>query len=138
MKMKKPPVIILLICLSVGLLSFSINDNPKDINNEVIATINSGNASQLAKYFNLTIELTIPDHEGTFSNTQAELLVKNFFSKYPPKSFSVNNQGTSKGGSSYTIGTLVTANGSFRTYYLIKSISGTNYIQQLQFEKLKH
>ena len=135
--MKKYTLISLLLFLSFGLFSFIINNNPKDINNEVIASINAGNVGQLAKYFNSTIELTIPDHEGTFSKVQAELMVKDFFSKYPPKSFTVNNQGTSKGGSYYTIGTLVTEKGSFRTYYLIKNISGENYIQQLQFEKLK-
>ena len=136
--MKKSTIFSLLISLSVTTLSFSLNDNPKDINKEVISAINSGNTSQLAKYFNSTLELTVPDHEGAFSKIQAELLVKIFFSKYHPQSFSVNNQGISKGGSSYSIGTLVTANGSFRTYYLIKSISGINYIYQLQFEQLKH
>ena len=122
----------------IVLSSFSIfNENPKDIQAGVSEAIRTGNAKMLANYFNSTIELTVPEHEGNFSKNQAELIIKSFFAKYTPKTFTINNNGTSKGGSCYFIGTLVTTNGTFRTYYLIKNISGTNYIQQLLFELQK-
>ena len=125
---------ILFFSIILFFLSFRFLSAPVEMNQEIISAIKTGNSKELAKYFNTTIELTVPEHEGNFSKVQAELLVKNFFIKYPPKSFTVNNKGKSRGGSSYTIGTLVTGNGTFRTYYLIKNISGANCIQQLLFE----
>jgi len=81
--------------------------------------------------------LTVLDKEGTFSKAQAEQIMKEFFTKYTPKSFEIKSQGTSSDGSNYAIGTLVTNKGNFRTYFLVKTISNKSYIQQLQFDNDK-
>ena len=125
---------LLLFSFILFLSSFRFSSVTEDINQDIISAIKTGNSKELAKHFSATIELTVPEHEGNFSKVQAELLVKNFFVKYSPKTFTVNNKGKSRSGSSYTIGTLVTGNGTFRIYYLIKNISGVNCIQQLLFE----
>ena len=108
-----------------------------DITKNVADAIRKGNASELAVYFNSSIDLTVPGKEGSFSKAQAEQIIKDFFAKNTPKSFEIKHQGTSSDGSNYAIGTMVTNKGNFRTYFLIKSISGKNYIQQLQFDNDK-
>ena len=102
---------------------------------EVSNAIKNGNSKDLAKNFYSSIDLTVPGNEGTFSKSQAELIVKDFFTKNPPKSFAINHQGTSADGSQYSIGTYTSSSISYRTYFIIKKFSDTYYIQQIQFEQ---
>jgi hypothetical protein len=106
----------------------------EDVINNIVAAITSGDAKKLATYFNSTIDLTLPAGDGTYSKSQAEMMVKNFFTQYPPVSFKINQQGSSKEGSQFSIGTLVTKTAKFRTYFLLKKVNGTPLIHQLQFE----
>lgn len=108
--------------------------NPDDISNDIAVAIKNGNSKELAKFFNTSIDLTVPGNDETFSKAQAELIVKDFFQKNPPKSFAVNHQGSSNDGSKYSIGTYVSSTGSYRTYFLLKKVGNSFFIQQLQFE----
>jgi hypothetical protein len=108
-----------------------VND---DVINNIVAAIASGDAKKLATYFNSTVDLTIPSGDGTYSKSQAEMIVRNFFTQYPPVSFKINQQGSSKEGAQFSIGTLVTKTAKFRTYFLLKKVNGTPLIHQLQFE----
>lgn len=107
--------------------------------NDVIAdigtAIKSGTASNVSKYFNSTLDLSTPDNEGTYSKTQAELILKDFFTKNPPSTFSINHQGSSTDGSLYAIGTYATSSLSFRTYFLLKKVDSGFLIQKLEFEE---
>lgn len=113
-------------------LSREVHD---DITVNIAAAIRAGDANKLAQYFNTAIDLVVPGSEGTYSKSQAEMLVKSFFSQYVPVSFSINQQGSSKDGAQFSIGTLVTKKGNFRTYFLIKKVNNTSLIHELQFEE---
>lgn len=125
-------ITLLLTC--VGLVILTQQVSAQDINAKVSQAIQSSNSSELAKYFNNSIDLTIPNSEGTYSKVQAEQILKSFFSKYPPVSFTINHKGNSKDGSQYAIGTYKSKSVSFRTYYLTKPIGGQLLIHQLKFE----
>lgn len=105
-----------------------------DITASVAAAINAGDSKKLASYFNSSIDLTVPGTDGIFSKSQAEMIVKNFFTKYPPISFKINQQGSSSEGSQFAVGTLTTKTATFRTYFLIKKVNSFPLIHQLQFE----
>jgi len=98
--------------------------------------IKNGDAKVLASYFYSTVELNLPDAKGSFSKSQAELLLKNFFNVHKPKDFSVIKEGTSSGEKSkFAVGSYADTDGKkFRVYYLIKEISGNNYISVIKFE----
>lgn len=96
--------------------------------------LQSGDARALAKYFDTTVEITIFNNEEAYSKTQAEQVIKDFFLKYAPSSFSLIHQGTSNMQSEYGIGTLVTNKGNFRTYIYIKHKSDQHLIQEIRFE----
>jgi len=103
---------------------------------ETIATaIQSGNAKELAKYFDSNVDISVYNKEESYSKTQAEMVVKDFFVKNPPTAFKIIHKGASNQGSEYAIGTLSTNVGSFRTYIYVKQ-KGTAYsIQEIRFEK---
>ena len=104
----------IIITLFVALTAFV---NP--IINEKIATaIKNGNSAAIASFFNKTVDLTLPKNEGVFSKSQAEIILKNFFTTNKPTDFKVVHDGESKNNTLYSIGNLITANGVFRTYIL--------------------
>ncbi len=136
--MKKIAVILTFVIASgFTFLHLNPENSQEDITKNVSNAIRKGSSSELAVYFNSSIDLTVPGKEGSFSKAQAEQIMKDFFTKNTPKSFEIKHQGKSADGSNYAIGTLVTNNGNFRTYFLIKSIANKNYIQQLQFDNDK-
>lgn len=107
-----------------------------DIFDNISSAIRTGNAKQLSGFFSANVDLTILNQEEVYSKAQAEQIVKDFFSKNTPKSFTIIHNGLSKEGSKYAIGNLVTVQGAnFRTYMYIKQSGGTEYIQELRFEK---
>ncbi len=58
---------------------------------EVINAIKSGNAAEVAKYFDSTVELTLPEKSSSFSKSQAQLVLRDFFNQNPGKKFPGNS-----------------------------------------------
>ena len=134
--MKLIKLIIPFLFLQAMLLSCKSNtyDYNDDIPDGIITAIKKGNAGELAKYFNNSVELALSDIDDIYSKNQAELIVQDFFTKHPPQSFSILHEG-GKESSRYAIGNLSTSNGKFRITILIKIKEGTPVINQLRIEK---
>ncbi len=127
----------LILVLFLGVFPIATYSQDADgLTDEITTAIEQGSARELARFFGPNVDLTLPGSEGTFSKSQAEMILRTFFSRNIPESFSANHQGSSRDGSVYIIGTLNTTNEqSFRTYILIKRISDKYYLHQLQFEE---
>lgn len=100
---------------------------------EVVTAMRSGNVAGIAKFFDNTVEITMPDKGSSFSRAQAEVVLKDFFANNPVKGFEVIHKGE-QNGSQYCIGTLVTKNGSFRTTIYMKQRKDVLVLQELRFE----
>ena len=48
---------------------------------EVVGALKSGNATELAKYLDDNVELTLPEKSDSYSKAQAQVIIKDFFSK---------------------------------------------------------
>ena len=101
---------------------------------EIISSLKSGNAKVLSGYFNQNVELVVLDNDNVYSKAQAQQIVSNFFSNYKPESFTVIHQ-SEKSGAMYLIGNMLTNNGKFRVYFLLKKSGEIDYIHQLRIEK---
>ncbi len=99
----------------------------------VVTAMKNGDAAQIAKYFDNTVEITMPDKSNSYSKNQAEIVLRDFFSTNGVKSFDVIHKGENA-GSQYCIGTLVTKNGSFRTTVFMKQKSDKQLLQEIRFE----
>ena len=104
-----------------------------EIPEAVMNAIGTGNSAVLAGYFNSSLELAILEKEDIYTKQQAELIMKDFFTRNVPSSFAILHKG-GKEGSQYAIGNLVTSNGSFRVTILMKTKEGKSLIHQLRFE----
>lgn len=100
---------------------------------EVVAAMRSGNSTLIAKYFDDRVDISMPDKSNTYSKTQAELVLKDFFTNNPVKKFEIIHKGENA-GSQFCIGTLYTKNGSFRTTIFMKQKGGGQLLQELRFE----
>lgn len=117
------------------LFSSSAFAQTNDMAHDIAQAIRLGNAREVAKYFGQNVDLTLPGSEGTFSKSQAEVILRNFFSRNTPTGLTIPHQGTSRDGSIYVIGTMQTRGGqSFRTYFLLKKVSDNFQLHQIQFE----
>jgi hypothetical protein len=126
--MKKINKLIVVLLISVPVFAM-------DIYEEVANSIRSGDAKQLSSYFSNNIDLTICENENVYSKAQAELIIKDFFGKNPPKAFNMLHKGSSPEGTQYLIGNLITTNGkTFRTSFFLKSDKGKYYLQELRIE----
>jgi len=114
MKNFKLKLISLLFSLFV-LVTFSFAQIP----DEIVASIQNGNDSGLAVFFNENVELVVQSHDDVYSKPQAQQIVAEFFKTNKPKQFSIIHQG-GKDGARYAIGNLTTNTGTFRVYFLLK------------------
>lgn len=120
---------IILLIISISSLAFM-----SDIIDGISTAIRSGNPKNISKYFIENIDLKVIAQEDVYSKQQAEMILKDFFTKHPVKSYTVAHKSEPKAGSQYVIGTLETDNGKFRIYFLIKTTGSETLIQQFRIE----
>jgi hypothetical protein len=122
-----------LLVILVSFASLALSFSQKSVD-DISNALKTGNAPGLSAYFHATIDLTIIQKQGTYSKSQAEQVVQNFFSSNKPSNFTVDHKGTSGEGSQYIIGTLSTSTGEYRVYVYFKNLNGVELIQTLRFE----
>jgi hypothetical protein len=114
------------------LISFSILFAQSEEN--IAAALKTGNSKEIAKYFGANVNIKILNQEDIYSKNQAELILKDFFTKNTIKNYLPKHNGTSKNGAQYTIGVLNTNNGNFRVYYFLKKNTDGIQIQEFRIE----
>jgi hypothetical protein len=103
---------------------------------EVIGALRSGNSSDLSKYFDDNVELTLPDKSDSYSKAQAQIIVKDFFGNNGVKGFDLKHKGDSPTGH-FCIGTLQTNSGNFRTNVFMKVKNGKEVIKEIRFQAIE-
>src|SRR5688500_20408092 len=81
------------IALSLFLVSFT----PFYSIDDVVTAMRNGNASQLSKYFDTRVDITVPGKSDNYSKSQAELILKDFFSSNEVKNLQVKHKGKQNG-----------------------------------------
>lgn len=126
----KNPLGFAIVSLSLFLVSFT----PYYSIDDVVAALRSGSASQLVKYFDNRVDITLQGKGENYSKAQAEILLKDFFANNAVKSFQIKHKGE-QNGSQFCIGTLTTKNGStYRTKFFMKQKGDQQVVQELGFE----
>ncbi len=100
---------------------------------DVVAALKKGNASQVARYFDNTVEITLPEKSNSYSRTQAETILRDFFRTKAVKGFDVIHMGDN-GGTQYCIGTLFTSTATYRTTLFMKQKANKQALQEIRFE----
>ena len=122
--MKKPILSLLAILLFSSFIFISLAN--------IVNAMKSGNAIEVAKYFDETVEITFSDKSSSYSKKQAERALNDFFVSNPVINFEVIHQ-SENGNSQYCIGNLITKKGIFRTTIYVKQSGQKQLIQELRF-----
>jgi hypothetical protein len=132
--MKKLKFLVIAVVLLAGAnisSAFPIFDIPP----KIFDAMKVGNAIELAKHFNSSVELVILDQDDVYSKQQAEQILKSFFEKNKVKTFTLLHQG-GKEGAQYAIGNLETISGKiYRVYFHVKESAGKPLIHQMRIEE---
>jgi hypothetical protein len=99
----------------------------------ISAAIKAGNATELTRYMNSTVELLLLDKEDFYKKNVAETILRDFFNEYRTKDFIIRHQGA-RNDAQYAIGNLETEKGSFRVYFLLKKVGSELLIHQIRIE----
>ena len=100
---------------------------------DVVSGLKAGNAAQIAKYFDNTVEITLPAKSNSYSKSQAEMILKDFFNNNTVKGFTALHKGDN-GGSQFCIGTLQTNTAVYRTTIYMKQKGDKQVLQEIRFE----
>lgn len=122
----------------LAVLLFAFNHVVKaqdELINATKVAVKTGNHKELGKNFNDMIDLGFDGEKGSYSKTQAEFVLKDFFLKNPPSDFEYIHKGASKEGLTYTIGNYHSKKNTFRVLVYIKEIKGLYKIDYLDFSK---
>jgi hypothetical protein len=103
---------------------------------DVVVALKSGNASNLSKYFDNRVDLSLPEHSDNYSRTQAEMIIKDFFSNNGVRNFELKHKGE-KAGSNYCVGILQTRTGNYRTTLFMKLKGERQYLQDISFQHVE-
>jgi hypothetical protein len=111
----------------------SVNQDQIKIPAGISIAIKSGNAAELSKYMNSTVELLLLEKEDFYKKAVAETILKDFFNEYHSKDFVIRHQGA-RNDAQYAIGNLETEKGSFRVYILLKKVGQELLIHIIRIE----
>lgn len=105
-----------------------------DIMGGVKAAIKSGSSRELARYFNTKVDVSIEGDNGSYSQSQAEMVLRNFFSKNAPVSFDFEHQGGSEDGQRYAIGKYTHKSGRYTVLVRVKKYGDSYRIDTIEFK----
>jgi hypothetical protein len=118
--------------LMLGLISLQAQDQTK-IPGGIAIAFKAGNASELSKYINSTVQLLLLEKEDFYKKNVAETILKDFFDEYKTKEFVVIHQG-GMNDAHYAIGNLKTEKGNFRVSLFLKKVDQVLLIHQIRIE----
>ncbi|WP_258100288.1 DUF4783 domain-containing protein [Marinoscillum pacificum] len=121
--------------ISITLLFNIWNSQQDAVLVNISTAMKAGSSKELIKYCNSNLEIKMDGQTSNYSIAQAEVVLKDFFLKNPPKGFSYIHQGTSPEGMKYTIGSYTIDGGKYRVVMLIKKVKEDFKIDTINFTK---
>ena len=122
--------------ISLVLFSFR-NSHHSDIYNlEAVATaFRSGNVNQLSPYLDMEVDISLPEKSDTYSKTQAEMVIRDFFNTHGVQNFKIIRQGEN-GDYLFCTGLLQTLSGNYRTVLFFRQKGEKEYLQEIRFQSV--
>jgi hypothetical protein len=101
---------------------------------ELLTGLRKGDASLMARHFDQTIEVVLPESRSSYNRNQAEVLIRDFFNIHTVIQFEVLHKGT-QSNAQFCIGILQTRKGKFRTTVYQRQKDDRQLVQELRFER---
>lgn len=102
---------------------------------DVVSALRAGNASEVGKYIDENVELSLPHKSDNYSKAQAVMILKDFFISNVVIGFEAKHKGDNS-GNQFCIGTLRTKSGDYRTTVFMKTKNGRQAVKEIKFQAL--
>lgn len=112
----------------IPLISFAANGI-----DDIINALKNADAKKITDFFDTKVDISMPGKTGSYTKSQAESMIKDFFNNNKVQSFEEKHRGENN-GMQYCTGNLVTQNGVYKTTFLTKLKGDNQLIQTLRFE----
>ena len=123
---------LLIVVIGVFCYSFTAHVEIDD----VVGALKSGNAAQLSKFFDNRVDITLPDKADNYSRSQAEMIMRDFFTSNTVRNFSLRYK-SDNADNNYCVGTLLTNSGNYRTTLVMKQKGNKQFVQDLTLQKVQ-
>ena len=100
---------------------------------DVVNALRTGNASEVGKYIEDNVELSLPDKSDNYSKAQAVVILRDFFAQNAVTGFEVKHTGDNS-GNQFCIGTLRTRSGDYRATIFMKTKNGRQSLKEIKFQ----
>jgi hypothetical protein len=120
-----------LLFLSVLVIGFAFRPIPGI--DDVVNALRTGNASEVGKYIEDNVELSLPDKSDNYSKAQAVVILRDFFAQNAVTGFEVKHSGDNS-GNQFCIGTLRTKSGDYRATIFMKTKNGRQSLKEIKFQ----
>jgi Domain of unknown function (DUF4783) len=102
---------------------------------EVINAIKDNHVSEMMKYFDARVPVTIDNNQAVYSRNQAEVVLRDFFERNNPRDIVVKENGATNDNSKFAICTFSCANGSYNVYILLRLKDKHYKLQEIRLNK---
>jgi uncharacterized protein DUF4783 len=126
----------LLLSVSCTLVIFTVKaQNGVSPIEDMVNAMKNDRVTDMAKYFDTYVPITIDNNQVLYSHNQAEVVLKDFFEKNSPKGFEVMDNGAPDNTSKFVIGAFTTPAGVKYSVYILMRLKGTFILQELRMNK---
>ncbi|GGB07785.1 hypothetical protein GCM10011511_34150 [Puia dinghuensis] len=101
---------------------------------EITNAIRVGNATELSRYLDSRVDISLPEKTDTYSKIQAEMIIRDFFATNGVQNFLIKHRSSNGGGTEFCVGVLQTRNGDYRTTLFVKQKGDRQLLQELRFQ----
>ena len=126
---------------SIVIIGLTFISSAQAQDNEIIEQVRdalkSGSSKELVKLFNETLDMNVQGKMKSYGKSQAEVVLRDFFKKNPPKGFNIIHKGASKSGLPYAIGEYKSNDDTYRVFVRVKKSGKDFFISEITFYKDK-
>jgi len=109
-------------------------EGSQDVFTPIGKYLQAGDYEKLSAWFADNLELDMLGAVNNCTRNQAKLIMKNFFTNYTPKKFTIIHK-SGKAPMKYAVGSLSAGGERFRVILYVKTSDEKSYIEQLKVER---
>ena len=109
-------------------------EGSQDVFTPIGKYLQAGDYDKLSAWFADNLELDMLGAVNNCTRNQAKLIMKNFFTNYTPKKFTIIHK-SGKAPMKYAVGSLNAGGEHFRVILYVKTSDEKSYIEQLKVER---
>lgn len=108
----------------------------QDLFGPVKAAVRAGNAEELGNQLNQTVGVDLNGKQATYSKTQAEMVLRDFFRDNPPSDFNIVHTGASQDGAlQFAIGKYTSGKNTFSVLIRVRTAGKVRLVHDISFVK---